>query len=282
MCTANHNHDHDDDNERSGCYNDDHCAERIHQHNDINNVHNFSAGAVVSQESLFELQRLDTETQRLRHRRVNLEQRVTLEAALIEQATHQVQIDAVGAARVEVATRQRRHEDEAQIVATKVEADVARLYGGEVQGVKELEALQHEIASLRERQAGFEDQAIEAMEEAEELAARVTSLEASRVDVDNRIEILQMDITVTEAEIDGELEQTALARSAAATGTSVELIAEYESLRPGFGSATIVRFDGSNCSGCPSVMPAMEVDRMKHEASDSILNCQECGRIVLR
>jgi predicted nucleic acid-binding Zn-ribbon protein len=29
-------------------------------------------------------------------------------------------------------------------------------------------------------------------------------------------------------------------------------------------------------------MPAMEVDRMKREASDSILNCQECGRIVLR
>lgn len=236
----------------------------------------------MSQESLFELQRLDTETQRLRHRRVNLEQRATLEAALIEQAEHQVQIDAVGAARVEVAARQRRHEDEAQIVATKVEADVARLYGGEVQGVKELEALQHEIVGLRERQAGFEDQAIEAMEEAEELASRVISLEAARVDVDSRIGILETEITVAEAEIDVEMAQAAAGRATAATETAVELVAEYESLWPGFGSATVVRFDGSNCSGCPSVMPAMEVDRMKHEASDSILNCQECGRIVLR
>ncbi|NCG37652.1 MAG: hypothetical protein GWP48_09050 [Actinobacteria bacterium] len=236
----------------------------------------------MSQESLSELQRLDTEIQRLNHRRINLEQRSTLEAALLEQTEHQVQIDAVGAARVEVATRQRRHEDEAQIVATKVETDVARLYSGEVQGVKELEALQHEIASLGERQTGFEDQAIEAMEEAEELASRITSLEAARADVDNRIGILETEITVTETEIDVEMERAAVGRTAAAAETTVELVAEYESLRPGFGSATVVRFDGSNCSGCPSVMPAMEVDRMKREASDSILNCQECGRIVLR
>ena len=236
----------------------------------------------MSQESLFELQRLDTETQRLNHRRVNLAQRGTLEAALLEQAEHQVQIGAVDAARVEVATRQRRHEDEAQIVAARVEVDVARLYGGEVQGVKELEALQHEITSLGERQTGFEDLAIEAMEEAEELASRVTSLEAARADVDRRISILESEITVTEAEIDVEIEQATAGRATAATETTVELVAEYESLWPGFGSATVVRFDGSNCSGCPSVMPAMEVDRMKRETSGSILNCQECGRIVLR
>lgn len=236
----------------------------------------------MSQESLSELQRLDTETEVLNHRRVNLEQRAALEAALIEQAGHQIEIDAVGAARVEVATRQRRHEDEAQIVATKVDADVARLYGGEVQGVKDLEALQHEIASLRERQGGFEDQAIEAMEEAEELASRVTSLEAARADVDGRIGILTAEITVAEAEIDAAVEDASAGRAAAAAETTTELVAEYESLRPGFGAATVVRFDGNNCDGCPSIMPAMEVDRMKHEASGSILNCHECGRIVLR
>ena len=67
-------------------------------------------------------------------------------------------------------------------------------------------ALQHEIASLGERQTGFEDQAIEAMEEAEELASRITSLEAARADVDNRIGILETEITVSETEIDVEME----------------------------------------------------------------------------
>ena len=28
-------------------------------------------------------------------------------------------------------------------------------------------------------------------------------------------------------------------------------------------------------------MPAMELDRMKHEPAGSVLNCDECGRIVL-
>jgi len=288
---ADDNNDHDDDNDRSECYNDDHCAERINNHhttNDHDHHDHGSAddhdggGAVVSQDSLFELQRLDTESEVLNHRRVNLEQRTVLEAALVEQAGHQVEIDAVAAARVEVATRQRRHEDEAQIVATKVESDEARLYSGEVQGVKDLEALQHEIGSLKERQEGFEDLALEAMEEAEGLAARISSLEAARADVDARIATLRDEITVAEAEIDAEIERTSLARAAAAAETTPELVAEYEHLRPGFGSATVVRFDGSNCAGCPSSMPAMEVDRMKHEASGSVLNCHECGRIVLR
>ncbi len=236
----------------------------------------------MSRESLYELQQLDTETEVLNHRRVNLEQRGILEAALTEQAEHQVEIDAVAAARVEVANRQRRHEDEAQIVATKVQADEARLYSGEVQGVKDLEALQHEIAGLKERQEGFEDQALEAMEEAEELATRIAALEEARADVDGRIAVLRDEITVAEAEIDAEIERTAAARAAAASASSPELVAEYENLRPGFGSATVVHFDGNNCTGCPSTMPAMEVDRMKHEASGSILNCHECGRIVLR
>jgi predicted nucleic acid-binding Zn-ribbon protein len=43
----------------------------------------------------------------------------------------------------------------------------------------------------------------------------------------------------------------------------------------------VVSFDGRNCVGCPSTMPAMELDRMKHADQGSVLSCNECGRIVI-
>ena len=59
------------------------------------------------------------------------------------------------------------------------------------------------------------------------------------------------------------------------------LMADYQRLRPVFGSATVVRFESGNCVGCPSMMPAMEVDRMKYTTDSDVLSCDECGRIVL-
>ena len=62
----------------------------------------------------------------------------------------------------------------------KADANESKLYGGEVTGLKDLEAPQHEIAMLRERQSpNFEDLALEAMMEAEELEGQVASLEGA-------------------------------------------------------------------------------------------------------
>ncbi len=236
----------------------------------------------MSHESLLDIQRLDVENDQLHHRRINMEERGALEVALAEKARHQVEIDAVAAARVEVANRQRRLEDEAQIMDDKAQADHKRLYSGELQGLKDLEALQHEISTLRSRQSGFEDEALEAMEESEELSARIRELEAARGDVDARVESLEFEITSAEEEIDRKLGEVAASRTEAVEQLDQELVARYESLRPGFGAATVVRFNGSNCAGCPSIMPAMEVDRMKRDTSDIVLECSECGRMVVR
>ena len=233
-------------------------------------------------DALLDIQRLDVAADQLRHRRINLEERAALEQALADQKAEQDRIDEVAAARVDVATRQRRLEDEAQIVSGKADADEAKLYGGEVTGLKDLEALQHEIATLRERQGGFEDQALEAMEEAEELATRITELEAAREGADQRVSALEAEIGVLEDEIDAELQRLVADRADKVSDIDAALLADYERLRPAFGAATAVQFDGSKCVGCPSTMPAMEVDRLKHLDGTDPASCGECGRIVLR
>lgn len=236
----------------------------------------------MSHDHLLEVQRLDVEGDQLRHRRATLPQREELASAQQRRAASQAEVDAVAITRVEVVTRQKRFEDEAQIVAARAEEDEVRLYGGEVSAMKDLQALQDEIAGLRRRQAELEDRALEAMEEAETLTEEIDTLEVAMADVEDRVTLLTAEIEATEADIDGQLETVTAARFEAAARVEPEVLADYERLRVGFGSATVVRFDGGKCVGCPSIMPAVEADRVKHAEPGSLLTCQECGRMVLR
>ena len=236
----------------------------------------------MSHQQLLDIQRLDVEADQLRHRRATMPAREQLDAARGERALVQADIDVVAASRVEVATRQRRFEDEAQIVEAKADHDNTRLYGGEITAMKDLQALQDEIAGLRTRQVALEDHALEAMEEAEAMVSQITELEAGAQDNDAHIGSLEDEITIAEAEIDGRLAEVATEREAAVAELDSSGLDEYERLRPTFGAATVVRFEAGNCVGCPSTMPAVEADRMKHAEAGSVLSCDECGRIVLR
>lgn len=234
----------------------------------------------MTEHRLLDIQRLDTEGEQLRHRHATLPERQALVEAGAERTRLQQEIAAFGAARVEVATRQKRFEDEAQIFATKADDDEKRLYSGEV-GMKDLQPLQDEIKGLRARQEELEDRALEAMEEGESLAGDQSTAESALEAVEARITALEAELAASEAEVDGLLAEVTAARDAAAAAVSDDDLAEYERLRPGLGSATVVSFDGGNCVGCPSTMPAMELDRMKHADAGSVLSCSECGRIVI-
>jgi len=237
---------------------------------------------VTRPEAIIDVQLLDTELDQLRHRRLNLEQRPLLDAALAEQAEHQQEIDVIAIQRVEVATRQKRFEDEAAIVSARADEDDSRLYSGEVQGLKELQALQDEIAGLRSRQGDLEEKALETMVEADELGGRIRQREAGRADVDERITVLTAEIEVAEASIDTESERVRGERDRAAADVDPDVMQRYQDMHPTFGSATAVRFDESSGCMCPSTMPAVEADRVKRCAPGSILDCEECGRIVFR
>ena len=233
-------------------------------------------------EAIIDVQRLDTEADQLRHRRLTLEQRPQLDEALVEQAEHQKAIDTIAAQRVEVANKQRRFEDEAAQLSAKADQDDSRLYSGEVQGLKDLQALQDEIAGLRARQGDREDKALETMVEADELETQIRQREEGRADVDERITVLTATIETAEIEIGAELDRVIAEWAAAAGDVEPDVLGRYERMHSTFGSATAVRFSESTGCGCPSSMPAVESDRVKRCSPGSILECEECGRIVLR
>lgn len=232
--------------------------------------------------ALLEIQRLDIEAGQLRYRRDNLEARTDLGRARAEQGRQQSLIDTVALERVEVVTRQKRLEDEAAIMAARADRDDNRLYSGELQSLRDLQALQEEIAGLRSRQSDLEDKALEALEEAEKLDQRMSELEEARAGIDREVGELSARLEADEAEIDARLAAVAEARARASAGIDPGLLARYERLLPVFGNSAAVSFDPARGCGCPSAMPAVEVDRVKRCPPGSVLDCEECGRIVLR
>ena len=231
---------------------------------------------------LLEIQRIDTETEQLQHRRATLSQRQDLGAARTQQIEVQRQIDTVGLQRIEVLTRQKRLEDEAAIIEAKANVDDNRLYSGEITGIRDLQALQDEIAGLRSRQGVLEERAIEALMEADELSGQADALEEQRAANDERITVLEAEVASAEAAIDEQLVALSAARTEVAASADASAVAKYERLRQTFGPSAAVTFDPSSGCGCAQQMPAVEVSRIKRCAEGEVLDCAECGRLVLR
>ena len=231
---------------------------------------------------LLEIQEIDTETEQLQHRRATLPLRGDLAGARSEQRELQGQIDTVGLQRIEVLTRQKRLEDEAAIIQAKADKDDNRLYSGEITAIRDLQALQDEIAGLRSRQSVLEERAIEALMEAEEMSGQAEALEEQRGACDARVTVLEAELAAAEADIDGQLASLSATRTEVAASAEALAVANYERLRQTFGPSTAVTFDPSSGCGCPHQMPAVEVARIKRCAEGEVLDCAECGRLVLR
>ena len=71
---------------------------------------------------------------------------------------------------------QKRLEDEVATIEERTENQKGKLYGGEVIAIKELQALEMDIESLKERQTVIEDQIIEVMELNEPIENEIQSL----------------------------------------------------------------------------------------------------------
>ncbi len=234
----------------------------------------------MSHHDLLEVQSLDIEAEQLNHKKASLSEREQLHR---EQAEHQKLCalrDEITQSQREAVLRQKRNEDQAQIIAEKIKINEQRLYGGEVKGLRDLQALQEEIKSLRDRQNDFEDEALVAMEEVERFATELNQSNQQNDQFIGRINELTTQVKEFEAEIDDRLGVIASERATLVSELDEGLTFDYDRLRELFGAATVVRFDAGKCVGCPSVMPAVEVDRLKHTTAD-VATCDECGRIVL-
>jgi len=172
-------------------------------------------------------------------------------------------------------------ESDVQLVRDRATRNQARLDAGHGTA-KDLQALQHELESLARRQNDLEDVEIDVMERAENLAGRLSALEASRADLRATLAELQSARDGAFAEIDAEAAEVATRRAAIAPEVGDDLVMLYEKVRSSSGGMGAAELKQRRCEGCRLELHQGDLDHIRAAAPDEVLRCEECRRILVR
>ena len=232
--------------------------------------------------ALITVQNCDIEVEQLRHQRGLLLAQDDLQGAIDEQSAHKLFIQQVNEQRTKALIRQRRYENEATSLATDADTRHDLLYSGEMSSARDIQALQDEVNSMRSRQSELEDKSIEALIEADDLLDKIRELEIEGRSLDELVTVLETEQAVAVKAIDERLAVVLETRESVAVTVDTDLLATYENRRTRFGHSTVVSFDESKGCNCPSRMPVVEIARVRQCEAGSVLDCVECGRMLLR
>ena len=230
---------------------------------------------------LLDLQTIDTALAQLAHRRRTLPEHAELEelarqlsALEDERVRAQVAVDDLDR---DIA----RLEKDIDLVRARKDRDQARLVQGSGPA-RELEALQHELASLNRRQSELEDAELELMERREnaqgaldDVEARLATTREQRSATETRREQALTDIAKDERFKAG-------ARQPLANDLPADLVALYDKIREASGGLGAAALTAGRCGGCRIELAGADRARIKAAAPDEVVRCEECRRIMVR
>ncbi|GAB7047585.1 zinc ribbon domain-containing protein [Catenuloplanes indicus] len=237
--------------------------------------------APQAQRRLLDLQAVDTSLAQLAHKRRTLPEYAeldtlarTLSALEDERVRAQVTVDDIDR---DIA----RLEKDIDQVRLRRKKDDDRLAAG-TGPARELEALQHEVASLTRRQSELEDQELELMEQREtaqatldEIAGRREAARTARAEAEARRDAALADIAKEE-------EFKSQSRAPLAADLPGDLVALYDRLREANAGLGAALFRAGRCGGCRLELYGQELHRVKSAPADEVVRCEECGRIMVR
>src|SRR5262249_59827474 len=85
-----------------------------------------------------------------------------------------------------------------------------------------------------------------------------------------------------EADVARQLADVLAARPGAAAPIPPALLDRYERLRSKLGGVAIATLDGTRCTGCNLMLPTLELERVRAAAPGVVVECEQCGRILVR
>ena len=231
---------------------------------------------------LLEVQEHDTRVDQLRHRRATLPERAELADIVVRRRAIDEGTAETRRSRDELASRQATLEQQIEAARQRRAELERRMFGGQVGGARELAAMDDEVRQLGRHVHELENRELEVMEELEPLEGELQAADVERDALDTRAKELDQRIAEVAKEIDAEIDAELGARAPLAAALPPELLARYEALRKKLGGTGAARLVGNSCTGCHLTLPAMEVDRIKHAPPDTVITCDNCGRILVR
>ena len=235
--------------------------------------------APADQALLLDLQALDTKLGQLDHKAKSLPQHAVLVGIASEvAAARHASLETTGA-REDVAAELSRLESDVAVVEARITRDAERLQSSS--SVKDVAALEQELAALRKRRDDLEEIELTVMERLEEIEAASAANAAA-------VESLQEQQSAVEAERDAALGVIANERThAAANRRTIEakvpadLLALYEKQRSRYGTgASLLQYGVSSANGVKLL--ENELQSIRAAAPDDVLICPSSDAILVR
>jgi uncharacterized protein len=232
-------------------------------------------------EVLIEVQQHDTTLDQLRHRRDTLPERAA-RAELAERRTRldrtagdvQAQVD-------ELAGRQRRLEDHIAATAKRRHEIEQRMQSGAISASRDLQAMDHEVNQLSDRQSHLEEDELALLEEQEPLDSLLGELRSELASLSVEADRLATAIAGAEAELAESIREEEAQRKELASALPEELSRRYEVLRSRLGGVGAARLVGDRCDGCHLTLSSVEVERIRHLPPEEFATCTQCDRILV-
>ena len=229
-------------------------------------------------EALVDLQAVDTDRDRLRHRLDSLPEIAAVDRA--EADHHEWQRNDA----VERARRIELEETVATVEAENHEIDQHRMrLESQMKTViapREAEALQREIATLSERRNELDDVELAALEELATVEDRLVALADGEGPIIAALDGARTRLAAARTELLADL--ALLDERADGLRAMIEptWLTRYDHLRAQLGTA-VATLVGNDCVGCPSTLSPGEVDIIRNSPPGIPADCPQCGRLVI-
>ncbi len=224
---------------------------------------------------LYRLQQIDTQLDQTRVRleaiRATLENDVELRAALERVAEAEK-------TNQEAERAQRQAEAEVQAQKIKIEMAESSLYGGNVRNPKELQDLQHDVASLKKYFATLEDRLLESMLKTEATASTLNEARAALTRTESTRGDQTRALTSEQATLAHTLERFDAERKAATAPIDAKALEQYESLRRDKRGLAVTTVSDGACAACGTTLTPG--NQQSARSSAAIARCPTCARIL--
>ncbi len=228
---------------------------------------------------LLEIQSIDTKLQQLDHRAKSLPQHATLQQLAIESAalvtTLAEQKGVLEDARIEF----KRVESDVAVIEARIARDSARLQASS--SIKDVAALEQELAALKKRQFDLEEIELTVMEKVEEQDLVVGNTGEQIAAVQGRIADLEAERDDAMSGIDAERGNAMANRDVISARVPADLLALYEKQRQRYGTgASHLRGGVSSASGVK--LNENDMVAIRAAAPDDVILCPDSNAILVR
>jgi predicted nucleic acid-binding Zn-ribbon protein len=231
--------------------------------------------------ALLTIQEIDSELDRVAHRRRTLPERRALAEAEAAADAVASELGATERRAGELAQEIRRREDDVAALEARAASLEGALDSGAGGSPRDLAAMADEVQHIRTRVRTIEDALLDLLEEAETTASTQGDLQKRRDEWATSVTEAGEAMRTAEAELDAEEATLAPQRAGLVEGVPADLLATYERLRAHLGGVAVAPLDGNRCSGCHLTLPATELDALRHAPRGAVVRHEECGRILV-